>query len=100
VCLALLPFCRYNVDTKLENQKIMPNVTKWGNSLAIRIPKNIADRVNLRAGRSIAIEVVDNNIVITPQHQQYTLEELLEGASPQDFDGEYNWGEAVGEEIW
>lgn len=78
----------------------MPNVAKWGNSLAIRIPKNIAEQVNLEPGTSIAIEVIDNNIVITPKRQKYTLEELLEGASPQDFDGEYDWGEPVGEEIW
>jgi transcriptional regulator with XRE-family HTH domain len=31
---------------------------------------------------------------------QYTLEELLAGASSEDFDGEYDWGEPVGEEIW
>jgi antitoxin MazE len=78
----------------------VPNVTKWGNSLAIRIPKNIAEQVNLKPGASIAIVIIDNNIVITPKRQQYSLEELLEGASPEDFDGEYDWGEPVGEEIW
>jgi antitoxin MazE len=78
----------------------VPNVTKWGNSLAIRIPKNIAEQVNLKPGASIAIAIIDNNIVITPKRQQYSLEELLEGASPEDFDGEYDWGEPVGEEIW
>lgn len=31
---------------------------------------------------------------------QYTLEELLAGTSSEDFEGEYDWGEAVGEEIW
>ncbi|MEL6438529.1 MAG: helix-turn-helix domain-containing protein [Cyanobacteria bacterium J06621_8] len=31
---------------------------------------------------------------------QYTLEELLAGASSEDFEGEYDWGDAVGEEIW
>ncbi|MDJ0579330.1 helix-turn-helix domain-containing protein [Crocosphaera sp.] len=31
---------------------------------------------------------------------EYTLEELLAGASSEDFAGEYDWGEVVGEEIW
>ena len=31
---------------------------------------------------------------------QYTLEELLAGANSEDFEGEYDWGEPVGEEIW
>ena len=78
----------------------MSTVAKWGNSLAIRIPKNIADKINLKEGTAIAIDVSDNNIVITPKKLKYTLEELLAGASSEDFDGEYDWGEPVGEEIW
>ncbi len=31
---------------------------------------------------------------------EYTLEELLAGASSEDFAGEYDWGEVIGEEIW
>jgi antitoxin MazE len=78
----------------------MSIIAKWGNSLAIRIPKNIADKVNLEAGSSICIDVTDNKIIISPKRPKYTLEELLAGVSPEDFDGEYDWGEAVGEEIW
>jgi antitoxin MazE len=78
----------------------MPTVTKWGNSLAIRIPKNIAEKINLKEGTAISIDVADNNIVITPQKPKYTLEELLAGATSEYFDGEYDWGEPVGEEIW
>jgi antitoxin MazE len=78
----------------------MSTVAKWGNSLAIRIPKNIADKMNLKEGTAISIDVTDNNIVITPKQPKYTLEELLAGASSEDFDGEYDWGEPVGEEIW
>ena len=78
----------------------MSTVAKWGNSLAIRIPKNIADKINLKERTVISIDVSDNNIVITPKKTKYTLEELLAGASSEDFDGEYDWGEPVGEEIW
>jgi transcriptional regulator with XRE-family HTH domain len=35
-----------------------------------------------------------------PSKSEYTLEELLAGASSEDFDGEYDWGEPVGAEIW
>ena len=40
----------------------------------------------------------DSNMV--DGETQYTLEELLAGASSEDFEGEYDWGEPVGEEIW
>lgn len=78
----------------------MSTVAKWGNSLAIRIPKNIAEKIDLKEGTVISINVTDSNIVITPKKPKYTLEELLAGASTEDFDGEYDWGEPVGEEIW
>ena len=78
----------------------MPTVSKWGNSLAIRIPKNLADRINLQQGTAISIDVTENNIVITPKQAQYTLEDLLAGASSEDFNGEYDWGEPLGEEVW
>lgn len=78
----------------------MSTVAKWGNSLAIRIPKNIAKKIDLKEGTVISINVTDSNIVITPKKPKYTLEELLAGASTEDFDGEYDWGEPVGEEIW
>ena len=41
---------------------------------------------------------LNNNMV--DGETQYTLEELLEGASSEDFEGEYDWGEPVGEKIW
>ncbi len=78
----------------------MSTVAKWGNSLAIRIPKNVAEKIKLKEGTVISIDVTDNNIVITPEKPRYTLEELLSGASSEDFEGEYDWGETVGEEVW
>lgn len=42
----------------------------------------------------------DLNNNMADAEPQYTLEELLAGASSEDFEGEYDWGEPVGEEIW
>ncbi|MEM8777843.1 MAG: AbrB/MazE/SpoVT family DNA-binding domain-containing protein [Cyanobacteria bacterium P01_G01_bin.49] len=55
----------------------MLTVAKWGNSLAIRIPKNIADKINLKEGTAISIDVTNNIIIITPKTPKYTLNELL-----------------------
>lgn len=78
----------------------MSTIAKWGNSLAIRIPKNIVEQTELKEGTAISIDVTDNSIVITPKKTEYTLDDLLAGASKEDFEGEYDWGEPVGEEIW
>ncbi len=78
----------------------MSVIAKWGNSLAVRIPKTIADKIDLQEGVAVSMEISDNNIIIKPQKQEYSLDDLLAGASAEDFTGEYDWGEPVGEEIW
>ncbi|HCY87760.1 MAG TPA: AbrB family transcriptional regulator [Desulfobacteraceae bacterium] len=54
-------------------------IKKWGNSLAARIPKVIADSINLETDQAVTIEAKDGKIIITPvqRKKEYTLEELL-----------------------
>ena len=78
----------------------MSIVAKWGNSLAVRLPKHIVEEINLEEGSSISISVKEKNIVIALKRKKYTLDELLAGANAEDFEGELDWGEPVGEEIW
>ncbi len=76
-------------------------VAKWGNSLAIRIPKSIAEQVQLTEGVAINLTLEGNSIVITPQkRKKYTLDELLEGMTPDKFHPEFETGNAVGNEHW
>ncbi|MEH2245996.1 AbrB/MazE/SpoVT family DNA-binding domain-containing protein [Nostoc sp.] len=76
-------------------------VTKWGNSLAIRLPKALAEQVNVKEGTDITFSVSGNSIVITPQQRKkYTLDELLEGMTPDNFHPEIDTGSAVGNEVW
>ncbi|WP_330203434.1 AbrB/MazE/SpoVT family DNA-binding domain-containing protein [Cyanobacterium sp. DS4] len=79
----------------------MSVISKWGNSLAVRIPKAIASQLQLTEGSEISIDVVEKNIIIKPTHQRkkYTLEELLEGMTPEKQHNEVDWGEPVGEEV-
>ena len=75
-------------------------ITKWGNSLWIRIPKQIAEESKLKAGDKIEITAVDSKIVIIPQKPKYTLEKLLEGMSEEHLHSEIDWGQPEGKEIW
>ncbi|MCC5663280.1 AbrB/MazE/SpoVT family DNA-binding domain-containing protein [Nostoc sp. CHAB 5784] len=76
-------------------------VTKWGNSLAIRLPKALAEQVNVKEGTDITFSVSGNSIVITPQQRKkYTLDELLEGMTPDNFHPEIDTGSGVGNEVW
>ncbi len=54
-------------------------VKKWGNSLAARIPKAIADMIDLHLNQKINIEAENGKIIITPvkEKKEYTMDELL-----------------------
>jgi antitoxin MazE len=58
-------------------------LTKWGNSLGLRVPRDIAARAGLTEGTRVDIEgYSDGRIVVTPSRRRFTLEELLAGMSP------------------
>ena len=48
-------------------------VARWGNSLGVRIPKQIAERVGLREGARVEIEADADRIVITQPRRRYQL---------------------------
>ncbi|NJL54782.1 AbrB/MazE/SpoVT family DNA-binding domain-containing protein [bacterium] len=77
-------------------------IKKWGNSLAIRIPQTIAEQANLEEGEKISFSVSEKgHITLIPQRRKkFTLDNLLEGVTSEHFEGEMDWGEPVGEEIW
>ena len=76
-------------------------VAKWGNSLAVRIPRYIAEQAHVAEGTTINFSVEGGSIVITPQkRKKYTLDELLEGMTPDNFHPEFDTGNAVGNEDW
>ena len=52
-------------------------VQKWGNSLAIRIPKAFREETYLSTGSLVDLSVEDNKLIIKPLKKKYTLEELL-----------------------
>jgi antitoxin MazE len=67
-------------------------VNKWGNSLGVRIPQIVAAQVGLAVGTVVNVEVIDNQVVISPAQKKYQLEELLVGVTPELIGGEYDWG--------
>jgi antitoxin MazE len=76
-------------------------VQKWGNSLALRIPKSFAAEAGLHADSAVELKLVDGTLVvhaITPP--PLTLEQLLRGITDQNLPGEWDTGPAVGKEVW
>jgi antitoxin MazE len=76
-------------------------VDRWGNSLGVRIPKAIAEEAGLREGTHVEIDVENGAVTMRRTKPQYTLDELLEGLTPDMVHSEWGDVEDVGRErIW
>jgi antitoxin MazE len=76
-------------------------LSKWGNSLAVRIPKPVALAAQLKTGDDLEVDVEGpGRVRIRKPKRKPTLEELISGITPQNQHSETDWGEPVGKELW
>jgi antitoxin MazE len=76
-------------------------VQKWGNSLALRIPKSFANEVGLQRETSVEISLDDGRLIVTPVSKpKPTLKQLLAKISKDNLHPEVDTGTAVGNELW
>jgi len=76
-------------------------VQKWGNSLALRIPKKVAEEAGLSSDSPVEITFVEGQIVISSVSEEVpTLEELLAKVTDENIHREVDMGAPVGKEVW
>lgn len=76
-------------------------VQKWGNSLALRIPKSFATEVGLQREATVEVSLVDGTLIITPiARPKPTLKQLLTKVTKENLHHEVATGTAVGNEAW
>jgi antitoxin MazE len=76
-------------------------VQKWGNSLALRIPKAFALDAQLKNDSVVEVSLVDGQIIIKPvSTHALLLEQLLSGVTKNNLHHEIDTGDAVGNEGW
>lgn len=75
-------------------------IGRWGNSLALRIPKYIADGLALSANDEVDCRLEQGQLIVTPVRRfpKYTLSELL--SQDLEPEAEIDWGKPVGDEEW
>jgi len=73
-------------------------VKKWGNSLAVRIPKDIAKSLSIEDNTNLEIEIIDNQMVLKPKKDNY-LEELVSKIDNSNLHNEIETNR-VGNEEW
>ncbi len=76
-------------------------IQKWGNSLALRIPKSLVEKAGLRANAVVELFLLEGNLITHPiQGQPLTLDELLPGITDENIPLEWDTGPAVGKEAF
>jgi antitoxin MazE len=75
-------------------------VRKWGNSLAITIPKVLAREVGLRDGSEVEFFADSDRLIVATLAPSYTLDELIAAIRPSNLHKETDWGPPVGKEVW
>jgi antitoxin MazE len=76
-------------------------IQKWGNSLALRIPKAVAHDTQLEDGSVVNLAVRQGKVIIEPTRKaKYHLDDLLKGVSKKNLHRCVNTGPAVGREVW
>jgi antitoxin MazE len=74
-------------------------VARWGNSLGLRIPKDVARRAGLRAGSRVEVEAQGDRVIVSPARSRYVLADLLKGVTPEAMREAFDWGPDKGREI-
>ena len=77
------------------------HIGKWGNSLALRIPKAFAADANLNEGTPVELTLVGGRLIAAPvRAPRISLRRLLAGIRREQLHGETAWGARVGKERW
>ena len=78
-------------------------IRKWGNSIAVRLPKDSARKFGLRDGVTVRLveEEKTHTLSIRPlKSREYTLKELVPLITAENRHEEIDWGRPVGKEVW
>lgn len=76
-------------------------IQKWGNSLALRIPRPFAEESNLHEDSAVDVSVRNGKLVVVPiAEPEFTLDQLVEQITPENRHDEVEAGGPVGNEAW
>jgi len=74
-------------------------VSKWGNSLGLRLPKTLAAEIGVSDGQKVEVRAEGGRIIVEPVRKTYSLEQMMENVTPEAMREAWDWGPDVGREI-
>ena len=84
--------CRYMATTT--------QISKWGNSLGLRLPKSVAREAELDEGDTVDVSVDNGTILIRASRPRYSLDDLVVRINARNRHDESDWGPPLGHEVW
>ena len=76
-------------------------IGRWGNSLAVRIPRDLAEEAGLDAGTEVEFSIEGDRLLVEPTTESHwTLEALLNRVTKENLHEEADLGPRVGHEAW
>ncbi len=80
---------------------MVTKIQKWGNSLALRIPRALAEDASLTEGKPVNVQVVDGRLVLSAiKPVRYNLDDMLKRVTSKNIHREISTGDAMGKEVW
>jgi antitoxin MazE len=75
-------------------------VVKWGNSHAVRLPRVVLEKAEMRNGDRLEVRVEKGRIALEPASPKLTLQDLVKRITAKNLHDEQDWGKPVGRELW
>jgi antitoxin MazE len=92
-----------NITNVVKQPVTQAILGRWGKSVALRLPQEITNKLNLHEGEVVDINAGPDTIVIRRARPSYSIDELFAGKSPEEwralYADAYDWGPDLGREI-
>ena len=75
-------------------------IQKWGNSLAIRVPRPFAEELGLRQDSDVDLLLEEDELRVKPAPRRFSLDDLLSAVTDENIHREVETGPPVGDEVW
>jgi len=75
-------------------------VVSWGNSQALRIPREMLQALHVHEGDEVEMLVENGRLTVQPINPKLTLESLVAAITPENCHKEIDWGKPFGNEVW
>ena len=77
---------------------MLVQISKWGNSLGLRLPRTLARQVGIGEGQKNSIVAEGNRLIVELAVTEYRLEDLLANMTPEKMGDAFDWGDDLGRE--